>query len=208
MTIDQMMQDNPEVLTDSILAWKSELPEGISGEVEIANFTITEDQEMFHNIACPDGHEVVAGDYTKLIIDGKLMMSDTLKEFMDHMEFFDNVVGNVLINGLGMGCALSVIATCDDVTHITVIEKNIDVILLVQPSFQHLIDQGKVEIIQACAFDYVPKGKYNAVWNDIWYDLSPDNFDAMDKLRAKYAPISDWVGAWSEEEIRERYPNE
>ncbi|MGC6738966.1 hypothetical protein ACP0FZ_31065, partial [Escherichia coli] len=87
------------------------------------------------------------------------------------------------INGLGLGMVLHAILQKDDVTHVTVIEKEQDVINLVAASFATDL---RVEIINADAMEYCPPAgvTYNACWHDIWTDFATANLAQMDKLES------------------------
>ncbi|MDA7316288.1 hypothetical protein PJ201_17580 [Escherichia coli] len=111
--------------------------------------------------------------------------------------------GRVLINGLGLGMVLHAILQKDDVTHVTVIEKEQDVINLVAASFATDL---RVEIINADAMEYCPPAgvTYNACWHDIWTDFATANLAQMDKLESKYRDICDWQGSWGREECEQK----
>ncbi len=171
-------------------SWQSTLPAGKHGSAEITRFTVSEDASSFSAIR---GEYVPAGDYTRLSINGKLVMSDTPKEKRDHWDLFSHARGHVLLNGLGLGCCLGVILPSDKVDRVTVIEVNQDVIDLISPHFP------KAEIICADAFAWKPpKGvRYGAVWHDIWPDMCLDFLPEMHKLHRKYGRRTDWQGSWS-----------
>jgi len=148
-------------------------------------------------------HFIHPGDYTRLMIDGDTMMSDTQKEYMDHLELFGLCGSNVLIIGLGLGCAATVIASKPYVKKVTIIEINQNVIDLVGPTLMQRFGD-KVEIICADGFEWkAPKGvRYSAVWFDIWLTISDENLPGMAKLRRKFARRCNWTGCWVEDECR------
>jgi len=174
----------------------------------VESFTISEMGATIWNIKCAEGHEILPGEYTRLVMDGDTMMSDTPKELLDHEMMFAATKllgGHVLIAGLGLGCALNVIAMMDNVTKVTVIELDDDVMANHAPYFREKFGD-KVEIIHASIFDWEPpKGViYSVAWMDIWLHLSEDNLDEMDELTDKFICKCQWLGCWSEEEVRER----
>lgn len=170
--------------------WHSTLPTSVVGSAALIRFQVSDSESKFSGIR---GEYVPAGEYTRLEIDGRLMMSDTPNELSMHCGFLRAANGTVLINGLGMGCCLSEVLNKGCVTSVTVIEKNPDVVSLVGPHFP------EAEIICADAFDWKPpRGvRYGAVWHDIWFDICTDNLPDMHRLHRKYGRRTDWQGSWS-----------
>jgi len=179
------------------------VPDGKSGNWAVETFEITEDASRFENMSVsfkPGGASryVVAGVYKKLSRNGKCIMSNTWAEINDHLDFISRATGNVLINGLGLGVALTEILKKKDVTHVTIIEQSPDVIKLVGPTYSM---DPRVEIIEADAYTYQPpKGvRYDAVWHDIWDDICTDNLPEMAKLHRKYGKRCGWQGSWAKD---------
>lgn len=174
--------------------WKSKIPDGEHGEAKVESFYVSEKDSFFSQIR---GDTVKPGHYKRLYVGGKLMMSDTSKEFRDHMHFLHQAKGDVLINGLGLGCCLQVVLNKPEVTSVTVIERSSDVIKLVGPSFP------EAKIINDDAFTWKPeKGQtFDAVWHDIWPDICADNLPEMHKLHRRFGRKSDWQGSWSRETL-------
>ncbi|MCV5648158.1 hypothetical protein OFN55_36090, partial [Escherichia coli] len=75
------------------------------------------------------------GRYRRLSNGWDVVMSNTPMEIRTCQDFIERATGRVLINGLGLGMVLHAILQKDDVTHVTVIEKEQDVINLVAASF-------------------------------------------------------------------------
>ena len=88
-----------------------------------------------------------------------------------------NASGRVLTFGLGLGYFAFSAAQKDDVSSVTVVERDGDVIKLfsdvILPQFPN---KDKINIIQADAFEYAgrnfAKGLYDFVFTDIWHDAS------------------------------------
>jgi hypothetical protein len=181
---------------------KSIVPEGRSGRCVVERFTVTEKDESHEKLRAAIsfssmGRYVKAGTYTRLIVEGRLMMSDTEDELRDQCLLEHHAKGHVLINGLGLGLTAQLCLDKPEVTKVTVIEINEDVIRLVAP---HLKERygGRVEIIHADALEYQPeKGvRFGAVWHDIWPEISNKNLLEMHKLHRKYGRRTDWQGSW------------
>ena len=177
------------------------VPDGETEHWKIETFEVSETgskmdalRAMMHGSA----RSVPPGTYKRLLHKGLFadtVMSNTPDEIRDHSEFIYEAKGDVLINGLGLGVVLEMILPEPEITSITVIEKDEEVISLVAPSFEN---EEKLTIIHADALEYTPpKGKrYNAVWHDIWTNITSDNLEDMKKLHRKYGKRCDWQGSW------------
>lgn len=192
-----------------------DIPDGTSGEWSVTSFTVTPDDEASQRIRSfnPSSHGrwVPAGTYKSINRSGRVIMSNTPNEIRDLITFKGHAIGNVLINGLGLGVALRMVLDKKDhegnlvVKHVTVIEKSKDVIKLVAPWFEKNY-QGRVTIVECDAFEYKPNknDRYDAVWHDIWDDICTDNLDGMKKLVRKYCRKATWQGCWCRELLRVR----
>lgn len=177
-----------------------EVPASTSGDWSVEDFTVSrEDAELFNVRANfqPGRRSIEAGDYKKLVYKNDIIMSNTPAETRDCMYFIRIAVGNILINGLGLGIVVAALLKKPSVLSIIVIENSDDVIKLVAPSFK----DKRVKIIHMCAFDYAPpRGiKYDYVWHDIWTNICTDNLREMHKLHRKYGKRSKWQGSWCRE---------
>lgn len=182
------------------------IPEGSRGGWVVKRFSVTENNIGLYNLRLiRDGQRrriVPPGTYTKLIHEDEgVVMSDTPAEAYEHLSLYVNARGSVLLNGLGLGFALSAILSKTSVDQVTVVEKSIDVIHLVAPSFN---DDTRVTIINDDAMTWRPeKGRrFNAVWHDIWTEICSDNKVQMKILRRAYAHRCDWQGCWSSEYLK------
>lgn len=180
-----------------------EVQDGKSGDWEVSTFSVTDDDIKLHNIRAmlqPGGRTMKAGAYKQLTRNGQIIMSNTPAEISDHISFIWKAKKSelVLINGLGLGVALTEILKSEVVKDVTIIEKSEDVISLSGPTFSK---DPRVTIIHADAFEWKPpKGKrYGAVWHDIWDNICADNLPEMTKLHRKYGRRSDWQGSWCKE---------
>ena len=147
------------------------------------------------------GHRaIVPGTYTRLIADGELQMSDTPAEKQDHLEVVQKATGECLVMGLGIGMVASAMALKPEVTKITVIERNADVIALVAP---HL--SPKIEVLQADALEWLPPPgkKWDVIWHDIWPTICLDDCETRNVLIRRYARRARvFHGAWAQDEIK------
>lgn len=175
------------------------VPEGVSGKWSIRKFTVSEvDAKATLLRAMMKGRGYVPpGTYTELRCDGRgIVMTDTPDERRDHWEPVHMATGHVLINGLGIGMVLSAVLKKPEVTAVTVVEIDPDVVALVGPHYA----SERMQIVTASAFDYRPtKGlRYGMVWHDIWDGICSDNLPEMTRLKRKYGRRTDWQGCWCE----------
>ena len=178
-----------------------DVPDGQSGDWRVSTFEVSKEAEkmgmMRAIFSSSRGRYVPAGTYKGLYRGGSVIMSNTPDEVSDLYEFFRAVKGEVLINGLGLGVALRVILDKVNekgnpvVTGVTVVEFSEDVIQLVAPAFK---SDPRVHIVHVNALEYRPvcpkSGKFDAVWHDIWDDITSENLPEMKRLHRKYGSKS------------------
>jgi hypothetical protein len=155
--------------------------------------------ERFRSKAKRLGWGPSARTFTRLVhADHGIFMSDTPNEMRDHREAALRARGACLINGLGLGMILAAALRKPDVTDVTVVEFDADVIALVGPTYA---DDPRLTIVHADAFTYQPPPgrRYAMVWHDIWDRISVTNLEPMAALIRKYEPIADWQGCWAED---------
>ena len=138
-----------------------------SGSAELTYFTISHLMSESHRDGIPPG------DYVRLLINGRTIMSNTPMEYLTNLEFIQNCYGDVFVAGLGMGMVLMEILDKPDVRSVTVVEKNQDVITLIQPQ---LPQNRKLKIIKADIFSYSTSKKYDYIYFDIWWAIDPESY--------------------------------
>ena len=184
------------------------VPDGKLGDWEIDTFTISEHQAKEYNFGVimygtPEAR-IKEGTYKRLIHkEIGTVMSNTPMEVRDHRKFFhkaEELGGDILINGLGLGMSLTKILEYPNVNSVTVIEMSEEVIKMVAPHFK----DDRVVVIQHDALTYMPpKGKrFSCVWHDIWPSKDSDNLPEMGTLHRKYGRRCDWQGSWGREWIK------
>ena len=170
------------------------VPEGTRGDWTVERFEIPDNVFRLHYRE----RAPLPGTYTRLKHAKQgLVMSDTSAEKRDHMAFVRHAHAHCLMNGLGLGMCLGAILLKENVTKVTVVEIDKDLIDLVGPHY----DDPRVEIVHADAFTY-KSGRdlvYGAVWHDIWPDLCLDNLPQMHTLTRRYARRAAWQGSWGRE---------
>jgi hypothetical protein len=143
------------------------------------------------------------GTYCRLLVNGRIMMSDTRMEHLTNYEVVRQAHGNVLIAGLGLGMILHPILAKKEVLSVTVIEKYADVIALVEPTVQN----KKLTIIEGDIYEWKPaKGtKYETLYFDIWSEQSTDCLEEMRTLHLRFKPFKvkeGWMNSWRREELK------
>ncbi len=180
------------------------LPTREVGAARISHFEMSRTDEMFS--AMRDGWAwCPAGKYVRLVVEGKLVMSNTRMEVITNTEVVHKANGKVLIAGLGLGMILKPILEKDSVTSVLVIEKHPDVIRLIAPFYKH----PKLKVVQADIFEWQPGSeKFDTLYFDIWSDMVEDNLPQIAKLhqRFKYAKNranpDAWMGSWAQGMLR------
>lgn len=181
------------------------VPDGACGDWRIESFEIDAQQASRANLRAAIGHRleaVSAGTYKRLMHGKTVVMSNTPMEVNTHRAFIYRAKGSVLMNGLGLGMALTAILKKPEVVEVTVVEVSPEVITLVAPTFA---SDPRVTIVQADAFTFQPpRGKrYDCVWHDVWNHVMRRNLPEMTQLHRKYGRRTAWQESWARDECRE-----
>jgi spermidine synthase len=144
--------------------------------------------------AARDGQPLNREKYARLIIRGKLYMTDAEFERWTNVDFVQAAKGDVLIAGLGIGLILDPIIPKS--TSVTVIEREPDVIKLVSPHFP------SVKVVEADIEKWEPpKGtKYDTIYFDIWPDICEGDLMIAKRLHSKfrkYLRKGGWMRSWT-----------
>src|SRR3990167_1240824 len=109
-----------------------------------------------------------------LVETGKGMwMSDSPEEMEEIYDVIPKLKCSVLVGGLGLGLLPKMLDDNKDVTHMTVVEKESDILDLVRP---HLYLKKLNVVIQADLFDYLQCSTvtYDSAYYDIWAPTGED----------------------------------
>lgn len=144
------------------------------------------------------------GDHTGL------WMSDSPQEVEQHVRQLRHARGHVLVGGLGIGLAVSILARKMRVRSITVVEKSKDVIKLVKPTcLEYIHDRGipgiRFSVVHEDLFEFLKHGgaKFNFAFLDIWCPTSEGEFMATVMPLRKLARnlVSGHIECWNEAEM-------
>lgn len=184
------------------------------GVARISKYEFDSKKDIFYNLRASRDmggiFYMYTGQYVRLHINNRLMMSDTAMERKTNRAFVNNAKGRVLIAGLGVGLIIQAIIDKEEVTEVVVIEKYQDVIDLVEPIFKH----PKLKVICADIFEYdMPKEeKFDTIYFDIWAEISIDNLEQMKRLHAKYRrnkrSQDAWMHSWMKDELKKERAKE
>ncbi|WP_445682331.1 hypothetical protein [Radicibacter daui] len=122
---------------------------------------------------------VLVRNMAGLIRDGSTWMSMTPMEIESQEIGVRLSRGDVVILGMGMGWAAAVTALRDEVSSVTVVELDADVLALHEELdiFSQLPEAArrKISIVHGSAFSYRPTGPVDFLMADIWLPLRGDN---------------------------------
>lgn len=183
------------------------------GAAKIEAFRISLEEARKYNFWVPKSMAVFPGEYVRLFINGELMMSDTPMERRTNVEFVVNANGHVLIAGLGLGMIVNALREKikdGDVTQITIIEKEQDVVDMIRPFLHEIEKECQINYITADILEYKPEkgSKFDSIYFDIWPDISPENLPEIAKLHMRFrnylnrANPNKWMGSWMAGHLR------
>ena len=132
--------------------------------------------------------------YLALCEGNNIWMSLNPNEIETMKPYIDKGHGNVLVLGLGMGYVPFMMALKDEVKHITIIEKEQNIINLFNNLlFPHFISKNKITIIKDDAIKYASKNnKYDYIFADLWH-TPEDGLDLYIKLKRISRDIDCWL---------------
>lgn len=139
------------------------------------------------------------GEYTRLIGNGTVWMSDTNMEISTNRLFAENAKGDVLVFGLGLGVLFDLV-DWNKINLMNIVELNQEVIDLIEP----YLNNSKISIIKGDALSYETTAKYDTVYFDIWPNVCLDNWEEMVILKEKgkeWLKEDGWVGCWLDTEL-------
>jgi hypothetical protein len=181
---------------------KVNIPIGTSGKWSIRKATGDSNTIYTDILGSPCGGKIEPyDDYTFLFHDDiKFVMSDTYSEYAEHQPLWSGATGDVLIAGLGVGYVNEFLMNNENVTSITIIEKNQDVIDLVWP---YCPKNGKFTLINEDIENWTLPN--NSHWHFGWFDswTSESNIDSYQSyqqfIQNKYQTHCDSIRFWSGE---------
>jgi hypothetical protein len=186
------------------------LPAGQHGVARIEHLSLSPDLAMVLALEAHDS-TLQPGRYTRLFVRDELVMSDTYMELESNWPAVCRANGHVLVAGLGLGVILVPMLASPRVEHVTVVEREPDVIALVAPAFATHTARGRLEIVEADIFTWRPPrgARYDTIYFDIWPDISVANLPAIARLHRRFGRRLDprnpdaWMGSWQHARLLE-----
>jgi hypothetical protein len=172
------------------------IPVGVSGDFEVATYTpdTNENNWKVYLAMKNESHAT----YNVLLKNSCPMpiMQDSEAEYNEHQWLWDNATGDVLIGGLGLGLVHQPLLNNPDISSVTIIESEQDVIDLV---WNDCVKDSRFEIIKADFETWTPPPSttYDVIWCDSWI---ADNLSTIQEykteLTEKYSPHTNKLGFW------------
>lgn len=181
---------------------KVNLPIGSDGDWSVKN--VTGDSESIYTnvmgVSC-GGKSEPFGNYTFLYNNQYgIVMSDTHSEHLEHKILWNGATGDVLVAGLGLGYVNEFLMNNPNITSVTIIEKNQEVINLVWP---HCPKNQKFTLINDDIETWSPPNgsHWHFGWFDSWTSQSAftDYQSYQQFIRNKYQTYCDSIEFWAGE---------
>lgn len=186
------------------------IPEGRVGVARVEHFDVDRLNSFISSLG--GGRSCVPeGRYARLRVRDALVMSDTPYERRSNLEVIWKARGRVLVAGYGLGMVLCALARSVLVENVVVVEKEPDVVALVDPHVRAYLgkDASKIHVVEADIFEAKPRLKglapFDTLWFDIWPDACTDNLEQMARLSRTYASLKApgaYLGHWDREYLR------
>ena len=132
--------------------------------------------------------------YLALTEGNNIWMSLNPNEIETMKPFINKAKGNVLVLGLGLGYVPYMMSLKDNVKHITIVEKDQEIIdLFNKMIFPHFLNKNKITIIKDDAINYVHHNqKYDYIFADLWHSPE-DGLSLFIKLKKINKKIDCWL---------------
>lgn len=160
---------------DKRYTWTVDIPEGQIGEHSIVHYTLENEQDWhpyFVNYANARRESLHLKKYTVLLRNNHWLtvMQDSFTEFEEHQWLWGNATGDILVTGLGIGYVNEWLIKAPNITSVTIIEKNQDVIDLV---WDNCTKDDRFTLIHADANTWEPPEgtTYDCIWLDHEFTL-------------------------------------
>ena len=180
------------------------IPNGESGDYKVEQCTTTTGEPSWLNYV--NYRNIVAGDYTVLYrkygTSWLNIMQDTEQEYGEHDWLMTRMSGDILIAGLGIGMIHIPLLDSDDVTSVTVVEREQDVIDLV---WEDCAKDDRFTIVHADIHTWEPPAgsSWDVGWFDTWLtnDVDADgnivsNQDYKTMIENKYGSMVTEISGW------------
>lgn len=186
------------------------IPDGTTENFKVSTFELDEHFVNFEKMRSAisgryrETYALRAGKYLRLysLKENQIVMSNTPMEMETNVNFVTVAHGNVFVAGLGIGLVLLAIQNKPEVTEITILEKEQEVIDLIA---KHLPLNSKVKLVKGDAFTYKTDEKFDVLYFDIWNSISAENYEemkALTKLYRKNKAKGGTIAHWRKDDCR------
>ena len=175
-----------------------DIPEGVSGDYEVAHYTDETTDNMWQMYL--DMKDETHDAHTVLLKAGCLMpiMQDSEAEYNEHQWLWDNAEGDVLVGGLGLGMCHQPLIDNPNVTSVTIIELEQDVVDLV---WDDCAKDDTFSVVVADFETWTPPedSSFDTVWGDTWLvDNSLSMAEYRTLINNKYSQYTENIGFWGD----------
>jgi hypothetical protein len=143
----------------------------------------------FYNCVSSLAKAKVTGLYYKNNDSAECIMSSNLLEKLTAQNFINTVNGNVLIFGLGLGLNILPLLEDEEISHITVVDINSEIVDNIGPYIKNHDVNNKLTIINGDAFTYyqqLNERKFDVIYFDIWHFINSSIQSDMETLKELY----------------------
>jgi len=178
------------------------VPNGESGDFKIQNCTTTTGEGSWLNYV--NYKQLTGGPYTvlyqKMYGHWLNIMQDTEAEYSEHDWLMSRLSGDILIGGLGIGMINIPLLASSDITSVTIVEKNQDVIDLVWANCakddRFTIVCDDINTWDPDATDGLPTTSWDVGWFDTWLTFDEKLSDYITRINNKYGSYVTEIGGW------------
>ena len=175
-----------------------DIPEGISGDYEVAYYTDETTDNMWQVYL--DMKNETHTNHTVLLKAGCDMpiMQDSEAEYNEHQWLWDNATGDVLVGGLGIGMIHQPLIDNPNITSVTIIEIAQDVVDLV---WDDCAKDDSFSLVVADFETWTPPESttYDTIWCDAWLvDNSLTYSEYRTLMINHYSQYTDNIGFWGD----------
>ena len=173
------------------------VPNGESGDFKIQNCTTTTGEGSWLNYV--NYKQLTGGPYTvlyqKMYGHWLNIMQDTEAEYSEHDWLMSRLSGDILIGGLGIGMINIPLLASSDITSVTIVEKNQDVIDLV---WDNCPKDDRFTLIHADINTWTPPegSSWDVAWFDTWLTFDESNSDYITRMNDRYGSYVSEINGW------------
>lgn len=174
------------------------IPDGESGLYKVQQYDTINGEQSWLNYV--NYRNVPEGTYTVLFrrfgVAGWLnIMQDTEQEYGEHDWLVQRMSGDILLGGLGIGMIHIPLLESDDVTSVTIVEKEQDVIDLV---WEHCAKDERFSIVHADINTWTPPegSSWDVGWFDTWLTHEEPMEDYIARMNDRYGEYVTEIGGW------------